>query len=84
MTATPMTLSAHLTRRIEKLAKAAGRTPDAMLRYVIRDGIDYCEYAVKAVNEGLADIAAGRTLTLQAAKTSLEKRRAARRGKKAA
>ena len=84
MRSTPLSLSAHMTRRIEKLAAAAGRTSVSMLRYVIRDGIEYCEYAVKAVNQGLADIDAGRAQTGEQVRAHFEKRRAARRAKKAA
>lgn len=84
MAATPLALSAHLSRRVEKLAKEAGRTPESMLRYVIRDGIDYCEYAVRAVNEGLADIEAGRTHSGEQVRAHFDKRRTARRAKKAA
>jgi predicted transcriptional regulator len=79
-----LALSAHLSRRIEKLAQAAGRTPESMLRFVIRDGLDYCEYAVKSVNQGLADIAAGRTQSAGDIRAHFEKRRVTRRAKKAA
>ncbi len=84
MPAASLALSAQLSRRIEKLAQAAGRTPEAMLRFVIRDGLDYCEYAVKSINEGLADIEAGRTYSAQDVRGHFEKRRTARRDKKAA
>lgn len=53
-------LSPHDQRRLERLAAVAGRTPKAMLKYVLRDGFDYCEYVVNAVNEGLDDIRAGK------------------------
>ena len=33
-------------RRLEKLARDAGRTPHAMLRFVLRDGFDVCELEV--------------------------------------
>lgn len=79
-----LALSAQLSRRVEKLAQAAGRTPEAMLRFVIRDGLEYCEYAVKSVNEGLADIKAGRTRSVQEVRAHFVKRRTARRAKKAA
>ncbi len=79
-----LALPAQLSRRVEKLAQAAGRTPESMLRFVIRDGLEYCEYAVKSVNEGLADIDAGRTRSAQDARAHFEKRRTARRAKKAA
>jgi len=29
----------------------------AMLRFVLRDGFDYCSYVVKSVNEGIASLA---------------------------
>ena len=38
-------------RRLETLARAAGRTPQAMLRFVLRDGFDLCELEV---NESMA------------------------------
>lgn len=84
MSSAPLSLSAHLSRRIEKLAAAAGRTPADMLRHVIRDGLEYCEYAVKAVNQGLADIEAGRVQTGEAVRAHFAKRRTVRRAKKAA
>jgi hypothetical protein len=37
-------------RRLEKLALDAGRTPHAMMRFVLRDGFDFCEWVVR---EGL-------------------------------
>ena len=47
----PMTLSPGDQQRLEKLARAAGRTPQAMLRFVLRDGFDLCELEV---NESVA------------------------------
>ena len=44
-----LTLSQADTRRLEKLAHEAGRTPKEVLKYVLRDGFDATEYAVKAV-----------------------------------
>jgi len=41
--------------RLEKLALDAGRTPQDMLDFVLRDGFDYCEHVVGSVNEGMAD-----------------------------
>jgi predicted transcriptional regulator len=48
-------------RRLEKLASAAGRTPRAMLRFVLRDGFSETERIVRAVRLGRDDVAAGRT-----------------------
>ncbi len=77
-------LPTRLSRRIEKLAREAGRTPDEMLKFVIRDGLEYCEYAVKAANEGLADLDAGSSITADEMRGHFEKRRIARRARKAA
>ena len=77
-------LPTRLSRRIEKLAREAGRTPDEMLKFVIRDGLEYCEYAVKATNEGLADLDAGSSITADEMRAHFEKRRIARRARKAA
>jgi len=77
-------LPTRLSRRIEKLAREAGRTPDDMLKFVIRDGLEYCEYAVKATNEGLADLDAGSSITADEMRVHFERRRIVRRAKKAA
>lgn len=55
-----LALTATEQRRLEQLAAAAGRTPKAMLKHVLRDGFDYCEYVVDAVNQGLGDARAGK------------------------
>lgn len=44
-----LSLSQADTRRLEKLASEAGRTPRDVLKYVLRDGFDTTEYAIKAV-----------------------------------
>jgi len=84
MPAASLALPAQLSRCVERLAQAAGRTPETMLPCVIRDGLDYCEYAVKSINEGLADIEAGRTDSAQDIRGNFAKRRTTRRDKKAA
>jgi predicted transcriptional regulator len=43
-----LTLSQTDTRRLEKLARTAGRTPRALLKYVLRDGFEATEHAVQA------------------------------------
>ncbi|MBI5909412.1 MAG: hypothetical protein HY848_05615 [Betaproteobacteria bacterium] len=34
-------------RRLKKLAREAGRTPEQTLRFVLRDGFDFCEWEVR-------------------------------------
>ena len=84
MSAASIALPTRLSRHIEKLAREAGRTPDEMLKFVIRDGLEYCEYAVKTANEGLTDLDAGRSVTADEMWAHFEKRRTARRARKAA
>lgn len=44
-----LTLSQADTRRLEKLAQAAGRSPRSVLKHVLRDGFEATEHAVLAV-----------------------------------
>ena len=46
-----LALNTTQQRRLETLARTAGRTPQAMLRFVLRDGFDLCELEV---NESVA------------------------------
>jgi predicted transcriptional regulator len=48
-----LTLSQADTRRLEKLAQAAGRTPRSVLKHVLRDGFEATEHAVSAVSSRL-------------------------------
>lgn len=59
---TQAVLSQTDQRRLERLAKAAGRTPRAMLKYVLRDGFPETERVVLAVNKSRASLGAGRTV----------------------
>ena len=47
-------------RRLEKLAAAAGRSPRAMFRFLLRDCFAETEQLVQAVLAGRAEVAAGR------------------------
>ena len=74
----PATLSAPLIslgqtnyRRLEALANQAGRTPQAMIPFVLRDGFDYCEHVVRETARGLADAKAGRLIPNEQAMAAL-------------
>ena len=58
----------HL-RRLVRLARQAGTTPARVLRAVLRDGFDYTEWFVRRVNEGEADVKAGRVSSTTAVLT---------------
>ena len=64
--------------RLARLAREAGCDAADILRDVLRDGFHYTEYKVRSVNEGLADLSVGRTLTLDQLRSGLERRRAER------
>ena len=40
-------LNSAQQRRLKKLAQDAGRTPEQTLRFVLRDGFDFCEWEVR-------------------------------------
>lgn len=42
----PMALSPAQQRRLETLAREAGRTPAPTLKFVLRDGFEFCEWEV--------------------------------------
>jgi hypothetical protein len=43
----PIALSSSQHRRLERLAREAGRTTEQMLKFVLRDGFEYCEWQVR-------------------------------------
>ena len=43
----PLALTPAQQRRLEKLARESGRTPDQTLRFVLRDGFDFCEWELR-------------------------------------
>jgi predicted transcriptional regulator len=51
-----LALSPADQQRLEKLAREAGRTPRAMMRFVLRDGFDYCEWMVRESLASEADV----------------------------
>lgn len=58
-------LSQTDVRRLERLARAAGRTPQQALRFVLRDGFEATERTIKLVS---ARMKKGRTIPHEDAK----------------
>jgi hypothetical protein len=56
-------------RRLERLAKRAGRTPTTVLKFVLRDGFDACEEDVRENLLADAEFAAGRSISHKHAMT---------------
>ena len=63
MTTTEIQLPKVAQTRISRLAHASGRSPAAMLRFVLRDGFDAVELSIKENARSDAEFAAGATVT---------------------
>jgi len=59
------TLSQVQQRRLIKLARKAGRTPQSMLRFVLRDGFEQCEDDAQAARMAEAELARSGTVPRQ-------------------
>lgn len=69
---TAMTLPSKFSGRLEKLALEAGSTPEKMLDCVMRDGFEYTEHVVRAVNKGIAAADAGQLVSHEEAMRRLQ------------
>ena len=49
-------LNSTQQRRLQKLAREAGRTPAQTLRFVLRDGFDFCEWQVREIAASEVDV----------------------------
>lgn len=58
-----VTLSAELQAKLARVAQERGTNPQDLAREAIERLVDYDDWFVREVEKGLAQIAAGRTLT---------------------
>lgn len=77
-------LTQPLEKRLQKLAKAAGRTPEQMLRLVTEYGFPVIEDYIEKVGRGIAQAEHGDMLTTEQIFSSIEKRRGRLVGQKQA
>jgi predicted transcriptional regulator len=63
MTTTEIQLPKVVQNKINKLAHASGRSPAALLRFVLRDGFDAVERSIKENAQADAEFAAGATVS---------------------
>jgi predicted transcriptional regulator len=63
MTTTEIQLPKVAQNKISRLAHASGRSPAAMLRFVLRDGFDAVELSIKENAQADAEFAAGATVS---------------------
>lgn len=80
--ATTITLPKRVFQRVEKLATATKRTPDAVVARILKERLDYEEYALRQIEEGLADIKAGRVIPHEKFWEALEEARHAKKRSK--
>lgn len=83
----PLRVSAPLLKRLARVSQKAGVSPRSLAEKALGNQLDYEEWFLKAVDEGLADLAARRVHTTDEIIGALERQRAnrgARRGKSAA
>ena len=82
-----LALTSAQQRRLEGLAHKAGRTPEAMLKFVLRDEFEFCEQDVRETIEADEDAdrngAIPHSVVMAEGRTILE-RHAAKRRQKAA
>jgi predicted transcriptional regulator len=58
-----MELSPAVVRRVNKLAKEAGRTPEEMMPFVLKEGLDFCEEDVRLTKLADDECEAGKVYT---------------------
>src|SRR5438445_7080542 len=58
-----LALTTAQQRRLERLAREAGRTSKAMLQFVLRDGFEACEEDVRENLAAHAELASGKNVT---------------------
>jgi len=76
-----------LVKRINRVTAQVGVTPDALVKTALANQLDYEEWFLKAIDEGIADLDAGRTFSTREVLAAIAKQhneRAARKRKQAA
>ena len=68
----------NLAKRLERVTRKAGVTPSVLVRTTLVNQLDYEEWFLKAVDEGIADLDAGRVFTPRQVLAALDKQRARR------
>lgn len=71
-------LTPSLEKRLQKLAKVAGRTPEQMLKLVTEYGFPVIEDYIEKVGCGIAQADQGEMLSTEQVFSSIEKRRGQR------
>ncbi len=78
----PYILDKSQSKRLQKLAQKAGRSPSQVLAWLLKDGFEYTEWVVDQVLAGLVDLDDGRSVSWEQLEASLKARQAARRSER--
>ena len=78
----PLSIPAAQLKRLWRLARLTRRSPDELLPFVMKDGLDYTEWLVEQVNAGLAELDSGREMSWADLEAEIAKRRTTRAGKR--
>ena len=55
-----ITLPQSIFKRLEKISASSKRTPEAIVKQAVKNQLEYEEWFIKQVDEGLAELDAGR------------------------
>lgn len=73
--AATLTIPASLARRLERVSSSSGKSPSALVNAAIRKQLDYEEWFLKAVDEGIASAERGELLSTADILAALRKQR---------
>jgi predicted transcriptional regulator len=84
--ATTLTISESLARRLERVSSRSGKSPQTLVHSALKNQLDYEEWFLKAVDEGIASADRGELISMAEVVAALKKqgRERARQSKKAA
>lgn len=71
-----------LVKRISRVTAQVGVTPDALVKIALANQLDYEEWFLKAVDEGITDLDAGRTFSTREVLAAIAKQRNERTARK--
>ena len=82
--ANTVTLPQSIFKRLEKISATSKRTPEAIIKQAVQDRLDYEEWTIKKIKEGLADIKAGRVISNEEFWARMDRKMKAASGRKKA
>ena len=71
-----------LRGRLQRVTAKVGVAPDALVKTALANQLDYEEWFLKAVDEGIADLDSGRTFSTREVLSALAKQRNERAARK--